>query len=127
VNVDDEIRRICNLVEKSDLTEQPKFDYDSADLSAQERDVLAQIAKCLTTGPLKGRSVELVGRADPRGETEYNMTLGGRRAHSVDTYMAGLGVDKAKMSETSRGAMDATGKDEEGWKKDRRVDVRLVK
>jgi peptidoglycan-associated lipoprotein len=127
VNVDDEIRRVCNLVEKTDMKSQPKFDYDSADLSPEERDVLTQIAKCLTTGPLKGRSVQLIGRADPRGETEYNMTLGGRRAHSVDLYMAGLGVDKAKMSETSRGELDASGKDEEGWKKDRRVDVRLAR
>jgi outer membrane protein OmpA-like peptidoglycan-associated protein len=28
------------------------------------------------------------------------------------------------MSETSRGALDATGHDEESWAKDRRVDIK---
>jgi outer membrane protein OmpA-like peptidoglycan-associated protein len=30
------------------------------------------------------------------------------------------------MSETSRGALDATGHDEETWRKDRRVDISLA-
>jgi len=105
--------------------EPPKFDYDSSNLSSQERDILAQVAKCLTTGPLAGRSVRLTGRADPRGEQEYNMNLGEHRATSVKRYLVGLGVADGRMSETSRGALDATGKDEAGWQADRRVDISL--
>ena len=30
-----------------------------------------------------------------------------------------------RMALTSRGALDATGNDEEGWRKDRRVDISL--
>ena len=33
----------------------------------------------------------------------------------------GLGVADGRMTETSRGALDATGKDEAGWQADRRV------
>src|SRR5690242_10013284 len=73
VQVSDDIRKACNI-EDDDKT--PMFDFDSADILEADRQVLAQVARCLTSGPLKGRSIELVGRADPRGETEYNMVLG---------------------------------------------------
>jgi peptidoglycan-associated lipoprotein len=122
VAVSDDIRKACNIEEDPKT---PKFDFDSNALSQVDRDVLVQVARCLTTGPLKGRSVETVGRADSRGETEYNMTLGESRAAAVHSYLGNLGVSKAKMSITSRGELDATGKDEDGWRLDRRVDLRL--
>ena len=122
VNISGEIREACKI---DDSERSPKFDFDSTSLSSSDRDVLEQVAKCLTVGPLKGRAVELVGRADPRGETEYNMGLGETRATSVKKYLGNLGVDGTKMTETSRGELDATGKDEEGWRRDRRVDLRL--
>ncbi|MEO7109615.1 MAG: OmpA family protein [Polyangiaceae bacterium] len=124
INVSDEIRKACGI---DDSVRAPKFDFDSSNLSSNDRDVLAQVGKCLTTGPLKGRSVELTGRADPRGETEYNMNLGAERAKSADDYMAGLGVATTQMSLTSRGALDATGTNEETWRHDRRVDINLIK
>ena len=126
VNVDDDIIKACNL-KFENLDEAPKFDYDSESLTQGEKNILEAIAKCLTSGPLKGRAVDLVGRADPRGETEYNMTLGAKRARSVHTFLGGLGVPGDKLRDTSRGELDAKGTDEEGWRKDRRVDVRLTK
>jgi peptidoglycan-associated lipoprotein len=126
VNVDSDIVKACNL-KFDNLEDAPKFDYDSDQLTPGEKQVLEAVAKCLTTGPLKGRSVDLVGRADPRGETEYNMTLGAKRARQVHSFLASLGVANDKLRDTSRGELDATGKDEEGWRKDRRVDVRLAK
>lgn len=126
VNVDSDILKACNI-KFENVQEAPKFDYDSEELTQGEKDVLESIAKCLTTGPLKGRSVELVGRADPRGETEYNMTLGAKRAKQVHNFLGQLGVPSDKMRDTSRGELDASGTDEDGWRKDRRVDVRLVK
>jgi len=126
VNVDQDIIKACNL-NFDNVEDAPKFDYDQEALTPGERNILEAIAKCLTTGPLKGRGVELVGRADPRGETEYNMTLGAKRARSVHNFLGSLGVPGDKMKDTSRGELDATGKDEEGWRKDRRVDVKLQK
>lgn len=123
VNLSDDLRKACKVEEDASA---PRFDYDSIGLSTADRDVLAQVARCLTTGPLKGRAVQMIGRADPRGETEYNMTLGESRAASVQIFLAGLGVAKEKMALTSRGELDATGKDEEGWRLDRRVDLRLA-
>ncbi len=126
VNVDSDIIKACNL-NFDNVEDAPKFDYDQEALTPGERNILEAIAKCLTTGPLKGRGVELVGRADPRGETEYNMTLGAKRARSVHNFLGSMGVPNEKMKDTSRGELDATGKDEEGWRKDRRVDVKLQK
>lgn len=126
VNVDPDILKACNL--KFDTVENaPKFDFDNDQLTPDEKNILEQVAKCLTTGPLKGRAVQLVGRADPRGTTEYNMGLGARRAHNTKEFLANLGVGQSQMNETSRGELDATGTDENGWRKDRRVDVKLVK
>ena len=126
VNVDDDIIKACNL-KFENIEDAPKFDYDSESLTQGEKNVLEAIAKCLTVGPLKGKAVDLVGRADPRGETEYNMTLGAKRARSVHTFLGGLGVPGDKLRDTSRGELDAKGTDEDGWRKDRRVDVRLAK
>lgn len=104
----------------------PKFDFDRFELLPEDRDVLDQVASCLTTGPLRGRTVQLVGRTDPRGTEEYNLGLGTRRADSVRQYLQHLGVSSGQLSQTTRGALDATGTDEAGWHADRRVDLRLA-
>jgi peptidoglycan-associated lipoprotein len=123
LNVSEDIMKACNIQAAPPT---PHFDFDSADLTESEKNELQQLAKCLTTGPLKGRSIRLTGRADPRGEQEYNMSLGAQRANNVVKYLSGLGVAPTQMAHTSRGELDATGTDEEGWRKDRRVDVSLV-
>jgi peptidoglycan-associated lipoprotein len=76
----------------TNVEDAPKFDFDSDALTPGEKNVLEAVAKCLTTGPLKGKDVNLIGRADPRGETEYNMTLGAKRARQVHQFLAALGV-----------------------------------
>ena len=124
VRLDDELTRLCNVT-FDNAERAPKFDYDEAALMPQDRDVLEQVAKCVTTGPLRGRKLALVGRADPRGETEYNMVLGDHRADAVHVYLARLGVGIAAMSKTSRGELDSEGKDDDSWQRDRRVDIRL--
>lgn len=111
---------------KATKSANPKFDYDKDELSPEDRAVLDQIATCLTTGALKGKSVSLIGRADPRGTEEYNLGLGSRRSESVSSYLVRLGVAKTQLGVTTRGALDATGTDESGWQQDRRVDIQLA-
>jgi peptidoglycan-associated lipoprotein len=124
VGVSDDIARACNI-QFGSVDRAPKFDFAETDLLPEDRSLLQQVAPCITTGPLKGRGLRLVGRADPRGEVEYNMTLGAHRADTVRRYLADLGVDAKKVGETSRGKLDATGTDENGWRRDRRVDIML--
>jgi len=124
VAVSDELAQQCKL-RFGNPTEAPKFDFDEAELEAADRDVLEQIAQCVTRGPLQGRAVELIGRADPRGTDEYNLGLGARRAESVSQYLRRLGVPPQQLAQTTRGELDAKGTDEDGWRADRRVDVTL--
>jgi peptidoglycan-associated lipoprotein len=120
VRISDEIVKSCGIKEPDAY-----FAFDSAHLRAEDASVLAQVVTCFTGGALKGRTLKLVGHADPRGGSDYNMTLGQSRADSVAGYMVQKGMDKAKTESTSRGAMDATGSDEPTWARDRRVDMML--
>ena len=122
INISDEIRKACGITDTEAF-----FAYDSANVRAQDKAVLKKLADCFSTGPLKGRELRLVGHADPRGEEEYNMVLGGRRADNVKTVIAAQGLSAGKIATTSRGKLDATGTDEPSWAKDRRVDVVLGK
>jgi peptidoglycan-associated lipoprotein len=126
LQLSDDLARVC-MIQFTDTTKAPRFDKEESSLLYQDRAVLDQIATCVTTGPLKGRSLSLVGHADPRGEVEYNLVLGDQRARSAWKYLADRGVDKGKLAETSRGKLDATGTDETGWERDRRVDIVLTK
>jgi peptidoglycan-associated lipoprotein len=121
INISDEIRKACGI---SDA--EAYFDFDSANVQPAARATLQKLAKCFTDGPLKGRKMNLVGHADPRGEEEYNIVLGGRRADNVKHTLSGLGLPDSQATTTSRGEMDATGTDEASWAKDRRVDIVLA-
>ena len=124
VSISGELIAACSI-SLNDPEPAPKFDFDKSALLAQDRTVLDQIASCVTTGPLKGRSLTLVGRADQRGDEEYNFVLGEHRAGTVEGYLTHLGVDQRRLVETSRGKLDATGTDEAGRQRDRRVDIVL--
>jgi peptidoglycan-associated lipoprotein len=123
VSMSDDLRHVCGI---EDTGAAPKFEFDSALLGTTDRSELDQLAKCMTSGPLNGKSVELVGRADPRGEAEYNMNLGATRANAVKHYLAQLGIAGTRLATTSRGALDAAGHDDATWAVDRRVDLRLA-
>ena len=120
INISDEIRKACGITDAEAF-----FSYDSANVRPQDKSVLKKLADCFSTGPLRGRELRLVGHADPRGEEEYNMVLGGRRADNVKSAIAAEGLSEAKIATTSRGKLDATGTEEASWAKDRRVDVVL--
>jgi len=120
VAISQEIRRACGIADQDAY-----FAFDSSAILTADVTPLDAVARCFTVGPLKGRSLRLVGHADPRGSAEYNTTLGQGRADSVEGYLDRHGVARSKTATTSRGAMDATGSDEAGWAHDRRVDVML--
>jgi peptidoglycan-associated lipoprotein len=104
----------------------PKFDTAKSDLKGDDQAILQMIATCVTTGPLKGRELTVVGHTDPRGSIEYNQKLGEARATSVSQYLTDqLGVPKSSITTSSRGELDAIGTDEATWSLDRRVDIDL--
>ena len=120
VHISDDIRKACGISDAD-----AHFAFDSTNLGEGERPVLTQLAKCFLSGPLAGREMRLVGHADPRGASEYNMVLGGSRADTVKTFLTMKGMPSDRIATTSRGEMDASGTDEASWAEDRRVDVLL--
>jgi peptidoglycan-associated lipoprotein len=115
-----EVKARCGIPESSDA---PKFKYDSAVLGAVGIETLDALATCLTDGPMRGETLLLVGRADPRGDDDYNMNLGTERAEAVEDHLRSKGVAGASITAQSRGESDARGDDEQSWALDRRVDV----
>jgi peptidoglycan-associated lipoprotein len=103
----------------------PKFDYESPEIRGEGRQVLERLAKCISTGTLKGARVLLTGHCDERGEYEYNMVLGAQRAEGVKTFLVGLGLPSDAITTSSRGKLDAAGTSEAGWANDRRVDIEV--
>ena len=122
VFIDNDVAVACDVA-------QPRthFEYDSAKLRDDDMATLGTIAKCMREGNLQGRSVEVIGRTDPRGPSAYNKQLGRSRAEAVTELLSEKGVEKAKIITRSTGEARAQGKDEEGFAGDRRVDIRLVK
>jgi peptidoglycan-associated lipoprotein len=96
------------------------FGFDQSTLTSEATSTLGTNAECLKRAG--NRNVDLVGRADPRGTTEYNMALSDRRAQAVRDYLQRLGIQSGRLNKIPRGALDATGTEEAGWAKDRRVD-----
>jgi peptidoglycan-associated lipoprotein len=121
LNISPDIRRLCGISEAEAL-----FDFDSATVRKGDHPVLDKLVQCFTSGPLAGRTMRLVGHADPRGDDEYNVALGGRRSSNVKSYLVSLNLKESQAETTSRGEMDATGTDEASWSKDRRVDIVLA-
>jgi peptidoglycan-associated lipoprotein len=121
ISISDEIKKACGISDPD-----PYFAFDSANVNSRDDKILGQLADCFTNGPMKGKTMRLVGHADPRGDDEYNMVLGQHRADNVKQFLTtkGLATDRAQTS--SRGKMDAKGTDEATWAKDRRVDVLAV-
>jgi peptidoglycan-associated lipoprotein len=121
VRVSKEIQEACSLADS-----EVYFDFDSARVRPTEDQALRKIVDCFVTGPLSGRAMVLVGHADPRGDEEYNLALGGSRSDAVARELVARNLKRSQVSTSSRGEMEATGTDEATWAKDRRVDVRLA-
>ena len=99
------------------------FGYNQA---ALERDFEATVVKhveYLKANP--DLTVEIQGNCDQRGSREYNIALGGRRAHTIKRALELLGVDGDRITTVSFGSEKpiAFGHDEDSWRLNRRADI----
>jgi peptidoglycan-associated lipoprotein len=76
------------------------FDYDSAEIKAEYRGVIAAHAQSISGS---GRSVVLEGHSDERGSREYNIALGERRATTVKRLMVAGGASPSQVRTISYG------------------------
>ncbi|WP_294301737.1 OmpA family protein [uncultured Sphingomonas sp.] len=102
------------------------FGYDRADIQPQFRPTLDQVADVLSQ--YNSTYVDVYGHTDSTGADAYNQTLSERRATAVADYLAGHGVNPARLGtrgfgETQPIASNAT---EDGRAANRRVEIKIV-
>ncbi len=78
-----------------------RFTTDSVELTQEARSILSRQAVWLNR--FAQFSITLEGHADERGTREYNIALGARRAETVRRYLAGRGVNPARIRTISYG------------------------
>ncbi len=97
------------------------FEFDSSEITSEIRRTIESNFECLMK---RGGRVTLEGHCDPRGTTEYNMALGERRARVISKIMKVMGMEASMLRIVSKGEEEATGRGEDGWAKDRRVEFK---
>ena len=99
------------------------FGYNQATLADEYDAMLEANAAYLKAHP--NFIAEVQGNCDERGSREYNLALGARRAESVKRALELAGADGSRISAVSYGSEKpvATGKDEESYSRNRRVDI----
>jgi len=100
------------------------FDYDMYAIRDTDKNNIVKDAELLKQYP--GLKAVLEGHADERGETEYNLALGDKRAKSVERYLKTLGINPVRLTTISYGEERpaVSGHDEEAWAKNRRVEFK---
>lgn len=99
------------------------FDFDTAEIKQEARDVLVAHARYLSSNP--GQKVRLEGHADERGSKEYNLALGERRANAVQRFLIVNGASRGQMETVSYGEEKPAvmGSSESAWAQNRRVEL----
>lgn len=99
------------------------FDTGKATIRPDSEPALAEVAKMLQANA--SWAMLVAGHTDNVGAKEMNMTLSRQRAEAVTAWLAGRGVDRARLVPTGFGDTRplAENKDEDGRQKNRRVDL----
>jgi peptidoglycan-associated lipoprotein len=99
------------------------FDFDTAEIKQEARDVLVAHARFLRANP--GQDVRIEGHADERGTKGYNLALGERRANAVQSFLVVNGAARGQTETVSYGeekpAVMSSG--ESAWAQNRRVEL----
>ena len=102
------------------------FEFDAATLTSSAQQALSDNVGIMTSN--NDLKVEIQGHADERGTTDYNLTLGQKRAESVKKYMVAGGVSPTRLNTISYGEerpVDHTST-EVAWSKNRRAEFRIT-
>lgn len=120
-----ELSQILARIERGDLPP-VRFDFDSARINPESYGTLDLIADVLLRYP--ALKLRISAHTCPLGGREYNLQLSDKRASAVKTYLAQQGVPPPSMKSKGYGPDHpiADNSDEEGRRKNRRVEFRLT-
>ncbi|MES2522213.1 MAG: OmpA family protein [Gemmatimonadota bacterium] len=125
-NGDDERRRAAVAEAVRMLTEKILFEYNSDELRDDAKSNLDAKVRLMTANPSVRIMIE--GHCDERGNDEYNIVLGRRRAEVAKRYLTDRGIDASRIETVSFGrerpAVQGSG--EEAWAQNRRDEVKIT-
>ncbi|MFL6450045.1 MAG: OmpA family protein [Bryobacteraceae bacterium] len=103
-----------------------RFDFDRADLSPHNRELLSRIAGILLVS--KGYGLSVFGYTDDVGSAEYNQQLSLRRANAVKDYLIQAGMDPGIINVKGYGKTSPLieNTSDDGRSKNRRVEIALT-
>lgn len=103
------------------------FDFNKAVFRQSSVGELKRLAAHLKSHP--ELQIEITGHTDSIGSAEYNDKLSVARATGIGTYLAGKGIDPARISYIGKGSSEpvSSNQNEEGRQKNRRVEFILTK
>ncbi len=102
------------------------FATDSAAVQPQFQPTLNEVASVLAEYPKT--YLDIYGHTDSTGSEAYNQGLSERRAQAVSTYLAGRGVQTARLATKGFGEMQpiASNETEAGRQTNRRVEIKIA-
>lgn len=103
------------------------FDYNSAMVKTQFRTALDNVGATLAEYP--STYIDVYGHTDSTGSTSYNQGLSERRASAVADYLAGRGIQRARMATMGYGESQlkcAPERTEADFQCNRRVEIRIA-
>ena len=117
----------ASMTRNSFVSEDIYFEFDSAALIPEAREVLKRKAEWLNSNPNVAVTIE--GHTDDRGTVEYNLALGERRAESAMSFLVEMGIPDSRMTTISYGKEKPIdpGHNENAWTKNRRVHFEIRK
>ncbi len=101
------------------------FDFDDYNIRNDAKSGLDTNVSCLKTK--SNFRLKLEGHCDERGTTEYNLSLGEKRANSAKRYLTNMGIAPKAIDTVSYGEekpLDSESS-EEAWSKNRRVEFEI--
>jgi peptidoglycan-associated lipoprotein len=103
------------------------FDFDKSDLTNDSLEVLKENAAYLSKRPSLKIVVE--GHTDNRGTSEYNLSLGQRRALKVKDYYVKFGIIPGRIATISYGSEKPVidENNDAAWAKNRRAETKTLK
>jgi peptidoglycan-associated lipoprotein len=99
------------------------FDFDRYALKPESKPIISEDAQYIRAS--KVHRIVIQGNTDERGDSEYNLALGQKRADTVRHSLALLGVPDSEMEAVSFGKEKpkAKGHDEAALAENRRADI----
>lgn len=126
LTVDIVMQSVQSLLNTSIVLNNIYFDFDRSDLQPGSSIELDRVVKFLNDNPTV--KIEISAHTDSKGSDDYNLSLSQKRAESVVAFLAGAGIDPARLiakgyGETVPVADNST---EEGSAKNRRVEMKVL-